>query len=449
MLHPRVPKLRRVAYAAPALPLAAIALLLNAFLPKLYTDSFGVNVGFVAAVTLAARVFDAVTDPLIGFLSDRTPGSFGRRRPWIVGAAVPLALSVLLVFAPQWAPDVAPMWWWAGGIFAVTLFWTAVTIPYEAHGASLSMDYDERTDLLGLREVFLLVGTVLAAASPAIVRALTGLGTGSADQPAVFVRVGSAWAVLALAFTWWCGFGVPEHRHHGLATVRLRQALREVWQNRSFRVLLVSYTVAAFGSHLPATMVLYYVQYVIGSPHGDLILLLYLLVAILALPLWVWFAHRTSKKTAWLWSIGGTAGIFIWAVFLGEGDLALFVPIVALTGACGGAVLALPHAMQADVIDEDELLSGERREGQYIGLWSIAKKVSAALGIGLGLGMLQLAGYVPDAVQPDAVRWALRITYIVIPCLSFAAALLLAVRYPLDRVRHREVRAAIDARNGS
>lgn len=449
MLHPRVPNLRRVAYAAPALPLAAIALLLNAFLPKLYTDSFGVGVGFVATVALAVRVFDAITDPLIGFLSDRTPGPFGRRRPWIVGAAVPLAASVYLVFTPQSASGVAPMWWWTMGIFAVTLFWTAVTIPYEAHGASLSMDYDERTDLLGLREVFLLLGTVFAAASPSIVRALTGLGAEAADQPAVFERVGATWALLALSFTWWCGFGVPENNLHGLATVRLRQALREVWQNRSFRILLISYTVAAFGSHLPATMVLYYVQYVLGSPHGDLVLLLYLLVAILALPFWVGLAHRTSKKTAWLWSIGGTAGFFVWAVFLGEGDLPWFLGITALTGSCGGAVLALPHAMQADVIDEDELLSGERREGQYIGLWSIAKKVSAALGVGLGLGLLQIAGYQPNAVQPESVRWALRVGYIVIPCLSFAAALVLALRYPLDRVRHRAVRAAIDAKRGA
>lgn len=447
MLHVRVPHHRRIAYAAPALPLAAVALLLSAFLPKLYTDSFGVSVGFVAAIAIAVRVFDAFTDPLIGFLSDRTPGSFGRRRPWIVGAAVPLALSVVLIFAPEWAPGVHPMWWWATGIFAVTLFWTAVTIPYEAHGAALSMDYDERTDLLGLREVFLLVGTVLAAASPTIVRHFTGLGTGAEDQPAVFLRVGIAWAALVLVLTWWCGFAVPERDGQKLATVRLRQAVREVWANRSFRILLISYTVAAFGSHLPATMVLYYVQYVIGSPHGDLVLLLYLVVAILALPFWVWFAHRTSKKQAWLWAIGGTAAIFIWAVFLGEGDMPLFLVIVAGTGACGGAVLALPHAMQADVIDEDELVSGERREGQYIGLWSIAKKVSAALGIGFGLGLMELSGYRPNEVQPESVQWALRVAYIVIPCLSFAAALLLALRYPLDRVRHREVRAAIDARS--
>lgn len=437
----------RVSYAAPAAALAAVALLLNAYLPKFYTDAIGVRVGVVAVIMVVGRAFDAVTDPLIGVLSDRTPGRLGRRRPWIFLASLPLAVTFLLLLWPELRGGIGPTAWMIAGMLSVMLFWTALSIPYEALGAELSEDYDERTSLFGLREVFLLGGTVAAAASPVLLRTMLGLGQLPHDQEILFRALGWIWAALVLVLSILCAWLVPE-RNSPPAQQELSPVavVRDTLSNRSFRILLGAYVVAAFGNHLPATMVLYYTQYVLQTPHGDLLLLLYLSMAIAAMPAWIHLAHRFGKKEAWLTSMALTVLVFVWAIPLGPGDLPVFVVITLLTGAAGGGVLSLPHAMQPDVIDEDELRTGERREGQFLGMWSVAKKSTAALGVGVGLALLELAGYEPNATQPPAVTTALRTAYIVIPCLSWAGATLLGLRYPLDRARHEEIRREIRRR---
>jgi GPH family glycoside/pentoside/hexuronide:cation symporter len=434
----------RLAYGVPALGLAALQLLLNAFLPKFYTDEVGLSVTTIATVLLVVRLFDAITDPLTGFLSDHTHSRWGRRRPWMFLASLPLALTFLALCHPEWRGNIGATTWFTAGIFAVYLFWTAVSVPYESLGAELSLDYDERTSLLGIREMFLLGGTVLAAASPTLARWIFDQPHAGATDGSHFSFIGWSWGTITLTLCLFSAWAVPERfgRRRGRG-ISLRQILTQVWANRSFRILLIAYTVAAFGSHLPATMLLYYTEHVLGTKRGDLYLLLYMAMAILALPLWIRVAQRFSKRSAWIASLIWTLASFIWALPLGPGDVHWFVIIAALSGTAGGAVLALPHAMQADVIDEDELVSGERREGQYIGLWSIAKKVSAALGIALGLSLLGFSGYEPNQPQPAAVKWALRIAYIVVPCLSFSVAIGLAWRYPLDRVRHQWVREQI------
>ena len=112
-----------------------------------------------------------------------------------------------------------------------------------------------------------------------------------------------------------------------------------------------------------------------------------------------------------------------------------------------GATLALPSAIQADVIDYDELLTGKRREGLYIGIWSIAKKVAAAVGVGVSLAFLGKAGYEPNVAQSAKVVMTLRILYAIVPCLCNIVALLVALAYPLDANAHRAIRDGVARRH--
>jgi GPH family glycoside/pentoside/hexuronide:cation symporter len=136
-------------------------------------------------------------------------------------------------------------------------------------------------------------------------------------------------------------------------------------------------------------------------------------------------------------------GAFIGVFFLGPGDEAIYGTLVFLSGIGFGATLAIPSAIQADVIDYDELLTGERREGQYIGLWSIAKKLAAAVGIGVGLSVLGLAGYTPNAEQSESVVLALRVLYALVPSICNLIAILIALAYPISGNLHQEIRQAI------
>ena len=139
-------------------------------------------------------------------------------------------------------------------------------------------------------------------------------------------------------------------------------------------------------------------------------------------------------------------GIFLGVFFLGPGDEWLYGALVVGSGLGFGATLALPSAIQADVIDYDELLTGKRREGLYIGIWSIAKKLAAAVGVGTALAFMGRAGYQPNVDQPEGVLMTLRILYALVPCLCNIVALAVACAYPLDAQAYRAIREGVARR---
>jgi len=141
-------------------------------------------------------------------------------------------------------------------------------------------------------------------------------------------------------------------------------------------------------------------------------------------------------------------GAFIGVFFLGPGQLTAYGVLVAISSLGYGATLALPSSMQADVIDLDELQNGTRREGQFVGIWSVAKKLAAALGAGIAFPILDQLGYVPGATsQSPEVITALRWLYAGVPCVCNIIAILVVTRYSITRVRHAQIRAQILARS--
>jgi GPH family glycoside/pentoside/hexuronide:cation symporter len=439
---------QRLAYAAPAFALAFVGIPIYVYLPNFYTDVVGVDVVVLGAVILAARLFDAFTDPLTGYLSDRTRTRFGRRRPYIAIGAVPLAASVLFLLSP---PDVDPLTatiWFSSWLFLTFLFWTVIVVPYESLGPEITLDYDERTAVLGLRDGLLILGTLAAASSPALVSALIDLPEGAAGERQRFFWIGAFYAPILVVLCWWCVAAIRERpltsrRDHGGALADLSP----LFENRPFLILLASYMVSAFGSNLPATMLLYYVEYVLESGSAELFLVEYLVTGVVFLPLWIALSARVGKRRAWIASMLVNTGAFIGVFFLGPGDVVAFGALVFLSGIGMGATLAIPSSMQADVIDYDALISGRRREGRYVGLWSIARKLVAALGVGLGLTILGSAGYVPNVPQTPAVLLTLRILYALVPSICNLVAICIALFYPIDRERQEAILAAIEARN--
>jgi GPH family glycoside/pentoside/hexuronide:cation symporter len=204
--------------------------------------------------------------------------------------------------------------------------------------------------------------------------------------------------------------------------------------------------VAAIGSNLPATLILYYVEYVLESRSADLFLFLYFSVGIACLPLWVKLAGRIGKKAAWILSMAVNTGAFSGVFFLGAGDAAAYGVLVAVSGMGFGATLALPSAIQADTIDYDELLSGQRREGRYVGVWSISKKLAAAVGVGVALFVLGRAGYVPNVEQSEAVKTTLRVFYALVPVLCNLIAMGIVSAYPIGKETHMAIREAVRLR---
>ena len=335
----RLGRFASLAYAAPAVALAAVGVPLYIYIPKFYTDELGVNIAWMGGVILAARLLDAVLDPVAGVVSDTVRTRCGRRRPFIALGSLGLAAVVFAIYAPPPLPAHGYAIWFTIFILALSVVWTVVDVPWESLGPEITFDYDERTRLFGLRDGFFLLGTLLAVATPAALDFLLE-DTGRRGQMRIFAIV---YAPVLLAACWWCVLAISERRAEQSDTPNppLGRGLKIALANRPFLVLLASYAVSSVAANLPATLILYYVEYVLGSNLAEVFLLEYFVVGIAFLPLWVWAAERMGKKRAWIASMSVNTLAFAGVFFLGRGDESLYAILVFASGTGFGASLAL------------------------------------------------------------------------------------------------------------
>ena len=356
-----------------------------------------------------------------------------------------LTVAMALLFIPPDLSAAHASVWFAITIFTLFLCWTLVTVPYEALGPEITTDYTERTSLFAMRDGLLIAGTLVAAAAPAIIDAIQGGVTDDASERRKFMWIAIFYAPLLVGFCLWCVYRIRESA--SVSPDRKPPApmdLKGILRNRPFIILLVSYTISAIGSNLPATLILYYVQYVLESNKADLFLFIYFATGILFLPLWIKLAGRFGKKQAWLGSMAINTLAFSGVYFLGAGDEWAYGVLVVISGLGFGATLALPSAIQADVIDYDEYLTGQRQEGWYIGIWSVVKKLTAAVGVGAGLTILGAVGYNPGQTQSPEVVQALKVLYALVPCVCNLIAFAVALAYPISKEVHADILDGIE-----
>jgi GPH family glycoside/pentoside/hexuronide:cation symporter len=445
-----VPLTEKLYYSLPGLVLAAAGVPLYIYIPKFYTDVVGVSAAAMGGLILAARLTDAATDPLVGVISDRTKTRFGRRRPYIALGSFALAGLMAGIYFPPQGDSLFVTLWFGITIIGLSLAWTLVDVPWESLGPEITKNYDERTTLFSLREGITILGAILAVATPPILKWLGGLSDSPYDQRLKFAWFGAIYAPLILICCWLMVLKVKEKP---LDTKTLTREPNQIWRNwrqtfanRPFRILLAAYAVAAIGANLPATLILYYVEYVLGGKNAEIFIFIYVLTGILFLPVWLHASRKMDKKRAWITAMLINTGAFLGVFFLGEGDLVAYGLLTLVSGAGFGASLVLPTSMQADIIDMDEFLHNKRREGRFIGVWSVVKKASSAVGMGLALPILEMSGYEPGVKQNQQTIFALRMLYCLAPCVCSFGAIAIALYYPLSRKRHQALLKAIAKR---
>lgn len=434
----------KLAYGAPNFAGAAMAIPIAIHLSIFYSDVILVPLGVIALAKALGRAWDALTDPIMGWVSDHTKSRWGRRRPWMAIGAPGAAIAFVGMFTPPESFDPASAGLWLCLTYIVySLFQTIYQIPHYGLGAELTLDYRERSSLFGWEQGFSVLGTLVAAALPAIFASRLGARAGYFWFSVVFG------VLLALLF-WNLAWRVKERADFAnRASNPLVPGVRRVLRNRVFRLLLSVYLIGSVTGAIPGTLMPYFVTYVLKPADPTkwiaIFLFIYFGMGFLCLPAWVWLARRAGKKTAWLLSFISAFTGSIALFFVGEGQLWQVGVILAWAGSSFAARLFLGPAIQADVIDYDELYTGKRREAQYGALWSVMTKFMVIPSLSIPLAVLATLGYQPNIEQSPEVQFAIRAIFALAPACTALVAFFVACFYPISETVHRAIWQGIEA----
>lgn len=432
------------AYGLADMPVMLAIMPMLLYLNKFYATDMGIGLIDLANILLFARIFDVVTDPLIGYLSDRTRTRWGRRKPWMVAAIPLMMLGVYKIFLPD---EGVGIWYVFTWLMVLWLGWTMVMIPYYAWGAELSSDYDDRTRVTGWRAAMGASGSLLAIALPAIAVLWFGL-----QGIAGIMRItGIALLVLIPVSILITVSRVKEDPTVEATAMPIFAGLKVMLSNGSFRWLVTAFMIAYLGLSVLMPLNAFYIAAVLEEPERSIPLLMVFTftAGLVAVPLWVAVSKRIGKHRAW---IGGFIVVTLFSpvyLFLGPGDFWLMAPFAVCSAIGTGSFVALPNSMKADVIDIDTARTGENRAAMYFSAWSLANKLAGALGGTLSLYALSLIGFdagAGAANTPEAIA-GLKYIYAFLPASIFIVAGFIIWRYPITRERQTRIRAAIDRRD--
>jgi len=438
---------RLAAFAAPALPLAAAGLPLSVYLPPFYVQEAGLSLGLVGAIFMLSRIWDAVNDPLIGVLSDRSRTRFGRRKPWIAAGAPIFALSALAIFAPGLfgvAPGAA---WLAAWLFVFYLGWTMVQIPLSAWGGELSSQYHQRSRIQTFSHVSAALGLLTVLVLPA---ALDGIAARTGGEAAAglktalmgaFVVATLIPAVLA-ALVFAPEPPAPEARAR---RVGLRTAIAQLAREPLLMKVLASDFAVTLGQSIRGSLFVFFVSAYMGRP--DLaagLFLLQFVFGVFAGPIWLRIGYSLGKHRTVVTGELVQVAINLGLLFVARGDLALLVGLTIAQGLAQGSGNLMLRAIVADVADKQRLETGEERTGLFFSVFSLAGKAGPAVAVGVALPLVAALGFQPSKPNGPAALEALKWVFALGPAAAHLVSAALIARFSLDEARHREIRAALD-----
>ena len=413
------------------------------FLNKFFTDVALISPALVGGALLIGKIWDAINDPLFGWLTDRTKSKLGKRRVYMLFGAIPLGLSIaLLWFVPQGMSQVMTFVWIAGTFLLFDSLWTLTNVPYYAMTSELTDDYDERSSLTVYRMVlavpFYLVG---AALTPMIVGFFSVERTGYAYIGIIYGGL----AALALLVS---ALGLRERQNVVSAKGEPNpfKSIKVAFRNKKFLYLCLIYLVVNLSFAFAKTLMAYFVEYqLLMKDQIQLVMGMMLIFVIISLPIWKKIAEKWDKGPAYGIGMGMGAVALLILFFLPHAKTWVIYPVVVLAGLGFGANWIFPWAMIADVSDYDRAETGQFRSGIYYGVWGLATKISEGFALALVNLMLVWFGYVANVEQTAQSLLGIRLFFAIIPAVCIFAALPLLLKYPITRKAHAEVRAKLEA----
>lgn len=432
-------------YGAPAIPVWFAFMLQSVFLVNFAVDTLLIAPAVISTIYGASRLWDAVSDPVAGYLSDRTRSRLGRRRSWLLASIPVLAVGFSMAWSPPEALTGTGLTVWVGvGVFLFYTGTTIFTIPHESLGAEMTSDHHDRTRVFGVKQMVAGLGSIAAVGGIAYLAA-------SDDKR-------DAGSVLAIVVSVSCcvliGLAVSALRersdYQGRGSTNLLGAFRDVLANPHAVPLLFVFFVENFGVAMLGVMAPFLMKYVYGAEQMTPVFIgMYMIPALLFIPVWIRLSRIAGKRRLWLFSTATLAVGFSLMYFASPERIWFMYAVVTIVGIGGGCGQVVGPSIQADIIDWDELRTGERKEGAYFAVWNFMRKTAYGLSAMTVGYVLTAVGFVPNADQTPATLEGMRAIVGFVPGACYTLGFLLLLRFRLDETEHARIRKALAERSVS
>lgn len=414
------------------------------FLTFFYTDIFGISPAVVGTLFLVVRIVDAITDPLMGALADKTQSRFGQYRPYLLYLALPFGLISVLAFT---TPDLSPtgkVWYAFTTYTLLMLAYTAINIPYSALGGALTADPNERVSVQSYRFVFGMLGGLLVTACTLPLVAWFGQG----DQAKGYQLTIAAMSLLGVVLFVLCFLGTRE-RVAAPATQALtfKSGLSTLWQNKAWRVLSLAALILLIGMVLRNTLAIYYVKYYLQQ--DDFVttfMTIGMIGNILGCACAQFVAARIDKLKAYI-ALQLIAAVICAAGFLVQPEQ-LWLATAMHFAWCFFLQMATPilWAKMADVVDYGQWQSGLRVTGLVYSSVVFFIKLGLALGGAFAGWLLAFYQYQANVQQTMETQQGILLCFTVLPALASVLVAMVMTRYPLSQSKVQQIANELAAR---
>ena len=421
---------------------------LSLYLFYFYTDVLGLPNYLAGLIYAIGSLWDALTDPAMGYVAERTRSRWGRYRPYLLFTPIPLALSYLLLF---WKPDTTSITLLAlvalAGQFLFRLCFTIISTPYSSLMARMTTSSEDRAGFAGARMLFAYLGGFGVVV-------LAGLLLERADNDAQgFFWLAVVSGVLASVILWLC-FAASQEPPETPETQTAHLSLRQTWQsmraNTPFLIVFAAILFMVLGATVISKTVLYLFEYEMNDrAAGQQTLLLIAVIGLAVVPFWTWVTLKTSKRFVWM-AGSAIASVGLVALLFNPAQSSQIVQLNYIVISIGtGAYAVTFWGMLPDTIEYGEWRSGARVESMIFGSVTFAQKAAvAASAVMLGF-LLDVIGYQAGAVQSAETLSGLRMIIVLVPLAGIILSVLAMIYYPLSPRRHAEIVADIERRQSA
>ncbi len=444
----------KLAYGAGDLGPAVTANIQIFFTLLFLTNVAGLDAGLAGVILLITKVWDAINDPLIGVLSDRTKSRWGRRLPWIVLGALPFGIFFFLGWlVPNFSPDPQTNQWALFAYYVVialifNTFYTVVNLPYTALTPELTQDYNERTNLNSFRFAFSIGGSIASLIAAGVIFSQVR------DPIQQYVLLGAIGAIGSVIPLWICAWGIKGRamqsnnaRIPETKPLPLKDQIPIVLSNQPFLYVIGIYLCSWLAVQVTASVLPYFVINWMGLSSSDFTLVAIAVQGTALGMLFVWSALSKLLGKKVVYYLGGIVWIMAQAglFFLQPGQITLMYILAVMAGVGVSVAYLIPWSMLPDVIELYELRTGQRHEGIFYSFMVLLQKIALALGLFLVGQALNAAGFIESTaaqatpVQPESALLAIRIALGPLPTVALIGGLILAYFYPITQQKHQEV----------